>query len=78
MGVIAAPEQIVSDDGVANAFGVGFTSTDAVLEQPPDEGVMVNVTYTGAAVLFVKAPEILPDPLAAIPVTEAELFLVQL
>ena len=41
-------------------------------------GVMVNVTVTGEVVVFVKAPVILPDPLAAIPITETVLFLVQL
>ena len=78
IGVNVAPEQIVCVDGVAIAFGLGFTSTAALLVQPPDDAVIVNVTYTGAVVVFVKAPEILPDPLAAIPVTEAVLFLVQL
>jgi hypothetical protein len=39
---------------------------------------MVNVTVTGAVVVFVKEPLILPDPLEAIPVTDAVLSLVQL
>ena len=30
-GVIVAPEQIVCDDGVATALGLGFTSTVAVI-----------------------------------------------
>ena len=80
-GVIVAPEHIVCVDGVATTFGVGFTSIVAVMgvpEQPVPVGVMVNVTVTGALPVFVKAPVILPDPLAAIPVTEAVLFLVQL
>lgn len=75
--VIVAPEQIVCDDGVLVTVGLGFTSTVALLVQPLDDAVMVNVTYTGAAVVFVKAPLIVPDPLAAIPVTAAVLFLVQ-
>ena len=81
IGVMVAPEQIVCDDGVATAIGVGFTRTVAEMAvplQPLAVGVMVNVTVTGAEVVFVKAPLMLPDPVAAIPVTEAELFLVQL
>ena len=39
---------------------------------------MVKVTVTGALVLFVNAPLILPEPFAAIPVTDPVLFLVQL
>ena len=39
---------------------------------------MVKVTVTGALVVFVKVPLISPEPLAAIPVTVPELFLVQL
>ena len=39
---------------------------------------MVNVTVTGAVVLLINAPLIFPDPLAAIPVTDALLSLVQL
>ena len=81
MVVIAAPEQMVCDEGVAAAApGAGFTNTVAVAdvpEQPAAVGVIVNVTVTGALPVFVKAPLILPDPLAAIPVTEAVLFLVQ-
>ena len=45
--------------------------------QPLAVGVTVNVTVTGEAVVFVKTPVILPDPLAAIPVAEAVLSLVQ-
>ena len=81
IGVILDPEQIVCDAGVLTTFGLGFTSTVAVMgvpEQVVDVGVIVNVTVTGAVVVFVKGPNILPDPLAAIPVTEAVLFLVQL
>ena len=81
IAVMVAPEQIVCEDGVATAFGVGFTITVAVMDapgQPLAVGVMMNVTVTGAVVVFVKAPMMLPDPLAAIPVTEAVLSLVQL
>ena len=82
MLVIAVPVQIVCDEGVATTtFGIEFTSTVAVMGvplQPFAVGVMVNVTVTAAAVVFVKAPMILPDPLAAIPVREAVLSLVQL
>ena len=78
---MVAPEQIVWDDGVATTFGLGFTSTVAVISvpvQPLAAGVMVNVTVTGTVPVFVKAPLMLPDPLAAIPVTETVLSLVQL
>jgi hypothetical protein len=34
MVVIAPPEHIVCDDGVATAFGVGFTTTVAVIGVP--------------------------------------------
>ena len=78
IGVIAAPEQIVCDEGVAVAMGVGLTSTAALFVQPLDEAVIVNVTYSGAAVVLVNEPLIFPVPLAAIPVTPAVLFLAQL
>ena len=39
---------------------------------------MVKVTVTGAKVVFVKLPAMLPVPLAAIPVTVALLSLTQL
>ena len=61
--------------------GVGFTSTVAVIGapgQPFAVGVIVNVTVTGALVVLVSEPLISPEPLAAIPVTVAVLFLVQL
>lgn len=79
--VIAEPEHIVCEEGVAAASGVGFTRTVAVIGvpgQPLAEGVIVNVTVTGALVVLVSEPLILPDPLAAIPVTEPVLSLVQL
>ena len=74
--VIVAPEQIIWLDGVASAFGVGLTSTVAVIgvpAQPFADGVIVKVTVTGAKVVLVKVPEILPVPLAVIPVTVAAL-----
>lgn len=79
IAVIAVPEQMVCDGGVATAFGVGFTSTVAVVvgpAHPPAVGVIVNVTVTGAAVVLVSVPLILPVPLAAIPVTATVLSLV--
>ena len=78
---IVVAEQIVCTDGVAAAFGVGFTRTVAMTGKPTQPlavGAMVKVTVTGALVVLVNVPLILPDPLAAIPVTVAELFLVQL
>lgn len=79
--VIVAPEQIVCDDGVATAFAIGFTSTVAVTGVPLHPlavGVIVNVTVTGALVVLVSAPLILPAPPPAIPVTLPVLSLVQL
>ena len=81
IAVIEAPEQIVCDDGVATALGAGFTITVAVTDapvQPLAVGVIVNVTVTGAVLVLDNAPVMLPDPLAAIPVTVAVLSLVQL
>jgi len=79
--VIALPEQTFCDDGVATASGEGLTSTAAAMEapgQPLAIGVMVNVTVTGDNVVLTNEPLIFPEPLAAIPVTVAVLFLVQL
>ena len=79
--VIADPEQIVCDDGVVTAFGLGFTSIATVTGvplQPLTVGVTVNVTVTGTVVVFVKEPLMLPEPFAAIPVTVPVLFLDQL
>ncbi len=61
--------------------GVGLTSTVAVIgapTQPPVVGVMVKVTVIGNGLVLVKVPLILPEPLAAIPLTVAVLFRVQL
>jgi len=74
--VIAVAEQIVCEDGVAMAFGVGLTKTVAVIGvpvQPFADGVIVKVTVIGAFVVFVSVPEMLPLPLAAMPVTVAVL-----
>ena len=79
--VIGLAEQIVCEAGVATALGVGFTSTVAVTgvpEQPLATGVIVKVTVTGAFVVLVSEPLIVPEPLAGIPVTVAVLSLVQL
>jgi hypothetical protein len=79
MAVIVLPEQMVCDDGVAVASGFGFTSTVAVIDAPGQlfaDGVMVNVTVTGALVVLVNAPLMSPLPLAAIPVALALLSLV--
>ena len=59
-------------------MAAGFTNTVAVIGVPGQllaEGVIVNVTVIGAAVVLVNAPLILPEPLAAIPVTVATLSL---
>lgn len=79
MSVIALSEQMVCDDGVAVTSGVGSTNTVAVIDEPGQlfaDGVMVNVTVTGALVVLVSEPETSPLPLAAIPVTLTLLFLV--
>ena len=80
--MIDAPEQIVCDDGVATAFGVGLTSTVAVTGAPVHPlavGVIVKVTSTGAFVVLISVPLIVPLPLAPIvPVTVPVLSLVQL
>jgi hypothetical protein len=78
---IATPEHLICVGFVALTIGVGFTITIAVIgvpSQPSALGVMVKVTNTGKAVIFVNVPLMLPLPLAAIPVTVAVLFLVQL
>ena len=75
------PEQMVCADGVATAFGIGFTTIVAVIgvpEHPLATGVIVKVTVTAALVVFVNVPLIVPVPLAAIPVACATLSLVQL
>ena len=78
--VIAPPEQIVCEVVVATTFGVGLTNTVAVIAAPGQlfaVGVIVNVTVTGALVVFVNEPDMLPDPEAAMPVALAVLSLVQ-
>ena len=78
--VAIGPEQIVCEGVVATAFGVGLTKTVAVIAAPGQlfaDGVIVKVTVIGALVVFVRVPEMLPDPLAAIPVTATALSLVQ-
>lgn len=60
--------------------GNGFTVTVAVVDgpvQPLADGVIVKVTVTGAVVVLVNVPVILPEPFAAIPVTVAVLSRVQ-
>jgi len=79
--VIAVPEQMVWLAGVATALGVGLTSTVAVIGAPAQllaVGVMVKVTSTGARVVLVSVPLILPVPMPGIPVTVPVLSLVQL
>ena len=81
IGVIEPAEQITCVAGEVFATGVGFTSTVAemdVPEQLPDTGVIVKVTVTGALVVFVSVPLMLPVPEAGIPVTVATLFRIQL
>lgn len=78
---IVAPEQIVCEDGVASALGMGLTNTVAVIglpTQPLAIGVIVKVTVTGLFVILVNDPLIFPEPVPKIPVTVAELFLTQL
>ena len=73
-------ERIVWLEGVRTVLGDGFTRTVAVIADPAHVvavGVIVKVTVIGAAVVLVSVPLMFPLPLAAIPVTEAELSLVQ-
>ena len=63
---------MVCEAGVATAFGVGLTKTVAVIADPGQlfaVGMIVKVTVIGALVVLVRVPDILPDPLAAMPVT---------
>ena len=79
--LIDPPEHIVCEAGVATAFGVGFTNTVAVMADPGHPfavGVIVKLTVTGAFVVLVKLPLMLPMPLDGMPVTVAELSRVQL
>lgn len=79
--MMVEPEQIVCVAMDAAAIGFGLTTIVAVIGlpvQPPLVGIMVNVTVSGTLELLVKVPLILPDPLAAIPVTATVLSLVQL
>lgn len=81
IGVIGTPEQTICDDGVAVAFGCGLTITVAVIDgpgQPLAVGVIVKVTVCCTLVRLVNVPDILPEPLAAMPVTFTLLSLVQL
>src|SRR4051812_3008178 len=59
---------------------MGLTTTVAVIGAPVIPlavGAIVNVTVMGAVVVFVNVPAmLLPEPVAAIPVTEAMLSLV--
>jgi hypothetical protein len=77
--VILCPEHIVWLGVLATTVGIGFTTTDAVIGVPlqAPTGVIVNVTVTGASVVLVNEPEISLEPLAAIPVTDVVLSLVQ-
>ena len=83
--VIAVLLQIDCDEGVATAFGIGFTTTVAVIDVPVQVtpalvklGVIVKVTVCATNVVLVSALLILPVPLAARPVTFTLLSLVQL
>ena len=70
---------------MVGAIGFGLTVTVTVIGVPVQvlpsllyDGVTVHVTVTGEAVVLVNNPEILPVPLAGMPVTVAVLSLVQL
>ena len=85
IGILFDPEQRVCVVGVAVAFGVGLTSTVAGTGVPVHVtpalvklGVIVKFTVIGILVRLVSVPDILPAPLAAIPVTVPALSLVQL
>ena len=66
---------------MAIALGPGVTITVAVIGVPVHPlavGVIVKVTVTGAVVVLVSPPLILPVPLVAMPVTATLLSLDQL
>ena len=82
-GVTDVPLQMVWIDREAKASGTGLTKTVEVTDVPmqpvaEDTGVMVNVTVTGALVVFNRTPLISPEPLVAIPVTVTPWSRVQL
>ena len=81
--VIGTPVQLIWNDGAATASGIGLTITVAGTVVPSGQpealvGLMLNVTVTGALVVLVRVPMILPVPLAAMPVTAVILLRVQL
>jgi hypothetical protein len=81
VNVTEVPEHTDMLEGFPVIKSGAFTITVAVIGVPLHPlavGVMVNVTVTGEAVVFVNDPLILPEPLAAIPVTVPVLSLVQL
>ena len=80
--VMAEPSHMVCEVGVATPTGVGLTNNVAGIVVPKGQpvalvGVMVKVTVIGAVIVLVNVPLIFPVPLAAMPVTAAVLFLVQ-
>jgi hypothetical protein len=77
--VILVPEHTDWLGVLAVTVGIGLIITVAVTGVPLQvlTGVMVNVTVIGASVVLVNEPEISPEPLAAIPVAEVVLSLVQ-
>ena len=81
MDVIVFSEHRVWLTGVAVTSTAGFTNTVAVIEVPGQlvaVGIIVKVTVTGAPVLLIKVPPILPDPLFPIVPVISGLSLVQL
>jgi len=83
--VLLPVQNVVPVSVMIGAIGFGLTVTVTVIGVPVQvvpalvyEGVMVNVTVTGEAVVLIKLPKIFPEPLAEIPFTVVVLFLVQL
>lgn len=79
--MIATPEQIVCDDGLALTFGVGFTRMVTFIGEPGQPlrtGIIVKNTGIGIVVLFIKTPVIFPEPFGGNPVAVVILFLLQL
>jgi hypothetical protein len=80
IGVIAASEHTVCEDGVDTPRASGLTVTVAVKSlptQPAVVGVIVKVTVWEISVTLFRDPEILPVPDADMPVTFVVLSLVQ-
>ena len=78
---VIGPEQMVCVAGLtvegANGSATVAVAVKGVPGQPFTDGVIVKVTVTGAFVLLMQNPLIVPEPLPPIPETAAVLSRVQ-